>query len=136
MEDITYSYRVVAADLFDFSLVPKVSIFEHGYLLDYNIEQEQKLDYEKRLLVYTTSVTVIDKNKNEELLRFKTACVFEVKTFEQHITLLPERQFQITPAVNESMIRNSIGITRGLMCANLKQTYLNSAMLPLLPLEF
>jgi hypothetical protein len=136
MQDITHSYRIVAADLFDLILTPKVSIFEHGYLLDYSIEQDQKLDFEKKVLVYTTFVTVTDKNKNEVLLTFKTACLFEVKEFELSIQVFPERQFQVTDAVNDSMTRISIGATRGLMSAHLKNTYLASAMLPLLPFEF
>lgn len=136
MLDISHSFRIVAADLFDFKLTPKVSTFEHGYLLDYTIEQEQKLDFEKKVLIYTTFVTVTDKNSSEVLLTFKTACLFEVKEFDQSIKVLPERQFQVTPPVNDSMIRISIGVTRGLMTANLKNSYLASAMLPLLPFEF
>lgn len=136
MEDIANSYRVVTADVTAFDLMNKVSIFEHGYLLDYGIEQEQKLDFERKLMAYTTSVVIIDKNKDEQLLHFKTICFFELKNFEQHITILPERTFSLTPAVNNSMSKIAVGVTRGLMCARLKDTYISNAMLPLLPFEF
>jgi hypothetical protein len=136
MEDITHSYRVVVADVTSFELVNKDSQFEHGHVLDYSIEQEQKLDFERKFMAYTTSVVVMDKNNEEQLLDFKTICFFELKVFDQHITILPERSFKITPAVRDSMSRIAVGITRGLMCARLKDTYISNAMLPLLPFEF
>ncbi len=136
MEDITNAYRVVTADVTDFNLVNKVSLFEHGHVLDYGIEQEQKLDFDNKLMAYTTSVVIMDKNKDEQLLNFKTICFFEIKVFDQHITILPERTFKITPAVRDSMSKIAVGITRGLMCARLKDTYISNAMLPLLPFEF
>ena len=136
MEDITHSYRVVAADVTGFNLINKVSQFEHGHVIDYSIEQEQKLDFDRKLMAYATSVIVIDKDNNEQLLDFKTTCFFELKIFDQHITILPERAFKITPAVRDSMSRIAMGITRGLMCARLKDTYLSKAILPLLPFEF
>jgi len=136
MEDITHSYRVVAADVTSFNLIIKVSQFEQGHVLDYSIEQEQKLDFEHKLMAYATSVIVMDKNNNEQLLDFKSTCLFELKVFDQHITILPERAFKITPEVRDSMSRIAMGITRGLMCARLKDTYLSKAILPLLPFEF
>jgi hypothetical protein len=136
MEDITHSYRVAAADITSFNLANKVSLFEHGHVLDYSIDQEQKLDFERKLLAYTTSVVIVDKSNDEQLLDFKTICFFELKVFDQHITILPERTFKITPAVRDSMSRIAVGITRGMMCARLKDTYISNAMLPLLPFEF
>jgi hypothetical protein len=136
MEDITHSYRVVAADVTSFNLVTKVSLFEHGHTLDYGIEQEQKLDFESKLMAYTTSVVIVDKDNDEQLLEFKTVCFFELKAFDEQITILPERTFKITPAIRDSMTRVSVGITRGLMCARLKDTYISNAILPLLPFEF
>jgi hypothetical protein len=136
MEEITHSYRVVAADVTSFNLVTKVSPFERDHILDYAIEQEQKLDFERKHMAYTTSVVVMDKNNDEQLLDFKTICFFELKIFDQHITILPERTFKITPAIRDSMSRVAVGITRGLMCARLKDTYISNAILPLLPFEF
>lgn len=136
MEDIKHSYRVVAADVTGFNLVNKASKFEHGHVLDYSIEQEQKLDFERKLMAYTTSVVIVDKDNDEQLLDFKTICLFELTVFEQHITILPERTFKITPAVRDSMSKIALGITRGLMSAALKDTYISKAMLPLLPFEF
>lgn len=136
MEDITNSYRVVTADVAVFDLVNKVSIFEQGYLLDYGVEQEQTLDFERKLIAYTTTVSIIDKHNEEQLLHFKTISFFELEDFDQHITILPERTFSLTPAVNNSMSKIALGVTRGLMCARLKDTYIANAMLPLLPFEF
>jgi len=136
MEDITNSYRVVAAEVTSFTLVDKASQFEHGQALGYGIEQDQKLDIERKLLSYTTSIVVTNKDTDEQLLDFKTICFFELTVFDQHITILPERTFKITPTVRDSMSRIAVGITRGLMCARLKDTYFSNAMLPLLPFEF
>lgn len=136
MEDITHSYRVVAADVTSFNLVTKVTSFERDHVLDYAIEQEQKLDFERKLMAYTTSVVLMDKTDDEQLLDFKTICFFELKVFDQHITILPERTFKMTPAIKDSMSRIAVGITRGLMCARLKDTYIPNAILPLLPFEF
>jgi len=136
MEDITHSYRIVAANVTDFNLVNKTSQFEHGHVLGYGIEQDQKLDFERKLMVYTTSVVVTNKDNDEQLLDFKTICFFELKVFDQHITILPEGNFKITPVVRDSMSRVAVGITRGLMCAQLKDSYISNAILPLLPFEF
>lgn len=136
MEDITHSYRIVAADVTSFNLVNKASKFEHGHVLGYGIEQDQKLDFERKLMAYTTSVVISNKDTDEQLLDFKAICFFELKVFDQHITILPERTFSITPSVRDSMSRVAVGITRGLMCARLKDTYISNAMLPLLPFEF
>ena len=136
MEDITHSYRVVAADVASFNLVYKTSGLEHGQVLGYSVEQDQKLDFERKLMAFTTSVIVSDKDTDEHLLDFKTVCFFELKVFDQHITILPGRTFKITPAVRDSMSRIAVGITRGLMCAQLKDTYISSTILPLLPFEF
>jgi hypothetical protein len=136
MEDITHSYRVVAADVTGFELVNKDSSFGHGHVLDFSIEQEQKLDFERKVMAYITSVVVVNKSNEEQLLNFKTICFFEPKIFDQHITILPERTFKITSAVRDSMSRVAMGITRGIMCARLKDTYISNAILPLLPFEF
>ena len=136
MEEITHSYRVIAADVTSFNRVTKVSLSTHGHVLDYGIEQEQKLDFERKIMAYTTSVVVNDKNGDEQLLDFKTICFFELRSFDQHITILPERTFKITPTIKDSMSRVAVGITRGLMCARLKDTYISNAILPLLPFEF
>jgi|SRR5581483_210275 len=136
MEDITHSYRVVAADVTSFNLISKASRLEHGHVLDYSIEQDQTLDFDRKLMVYSTSVIVVDKGNGEQLLDFKTICFFELKVFDQHITILPERTYKITPVVRDSMSRIALGITRGLMCARLKDTYISNAILPLLPFEF
>jgi hypothetical protein len=136
MEDITHSYRVVAADVTSFNLINKSSQFEHGHVLDYSVEQDQQLDFERKLMAYTTSVIVVDKGNDEQLLDFKTICFFELKVFDQHITILPERTFRINPVVRDSMSRIALGISRGLMCARLKDTYMSKAILPLLPFEF
>jgi hypothetical protein len=136
MEDIMHSYRIVAADVTGFNLVNKASQFEHGHVLGYGVEQDQKLDFERKLIAYTTSVVLTNKDTDEQLLDFKTICFFELKVFDQHITILPERAFKITPTVRESMSRVAVGITRGLMCARLKDTYISNAILPLLSFEF
>ena len=136
MEDITYSYRVVAADITAFNLVDKASLFEQDHVLDYSIEQEQKSDFERKVMAYTTSVVIVNRTTNEQLLDFKTICFFELKAFDQHITILTETTFKITPVIRDSMSRVAVGITRGLMCARLKETYLSNAILPLLPFEF
>jgi|APAra7269096979_1048534.scaffolds.fasta_scaffold00895_10 hypothetical protein len=136
MEDITHSYRIVATNITDFQLVNKASQFEHGHVLDYGIEQDQKLDFERKLIAYTTSVIISNREKDEQLLDFKTICFFELKFFDQHIAVLPEKNFKITPSIRDSMSRIAVGITRGLMCAQLKDTYISNAILPLLPFEF
>lgn len=136
MEDITHSYRIVAADVTAFNLVAKTSPLEHNHRLDYAVEQEQKLDFERKLMFFTTAVVILDKNNDEQLLDLKTICFFELKVFDQYITILPERTFKITTALKDSMSRITVGLTRGLMCARLKDTYLSSAILPLLPFEF
>ncbi|SJZ43841.1 hypothetical protein SAMN04488128_101221 [Chitinophaga eiseniae] len=136
MEDITHSYRIVAANVINSSLVEKGSQFEHGHVLGYGIEQDQKLDNERKLIVYTTSVIIVKKETDERLFDFKTICFFELKDFDQHVTSLQERAYNITPIVRDSMSKIAVGITRGLMCAQLKDTYISNAMLPLLPFEF
>jgi|SRR6185312_9812645 len=136
MEDVTHSYRIVAADVTVFNLINKASKFEHGHVLGYGIEQDQKLDFERKLIAYTTSVVITNKDTDEQLLDFKAICFFELKVFDQYITILPERTFNITQAVRDSMSRVAVGVSRGLMCARLKDTYISNAMLPLLPFEF
>lgn len=136
MEDITHSYRIVAANIINSSLADNGNQLEHGHVLGYGIEQDQKLDIERRLIMYTTSVTIINKETEGKIFDFKTICFFELKDFDKHALSLQEKTYNITPAIRDSMSKIAVGITRGLMCAHLRDTYIAGAMLPLLPFEF
>lgn len=131
-----HSYRIVAADVTDFDLVAKPRQFKHGHVLGYEIEQNQKVDAERKLLIYTTSVVITNKETEEQLLVFKTICFFEMKVFDQYIITLQDKTIKILPTIGESMSRAAVGTTRGLMCAQLKNTYISNAILPILPFEF
>lgn len=129
-------YRIIAAEVISFDILPKVGILFQAALLDYDIEQEQKLNVEKHLLIFNNTVTIRVKETEEQLVTMKAVIIFEIHNFEKVVMLPEPNQFTLPREMNNSMSRIAIGVTRGMLAGKLKGTYIPNAILPLLPFEY
>ncbi len=136
MVETENSFRIIAAEVISFDLLPKVSILFQAGLLDYDIEQEQKLNVQKHLLIFDTKVTIRVKETEEQLVSMKAVIIFEIRDFEKTVKFPESDQFSLPREMNNSMSRIAIGATRGLLAGRLKGTYIPNAILPLLPFEY
>ncbi len=136
MVTLQNSFRIVATEIISFEIVPKVSILFKPGLLDYDIEQAQKVNTEKQLLFFDTIVRISLKETSEQLVTMQSVAVFEIRDFEKMVTLVEPAQFSISRELSDSMGRIATGATRGLLAGKLKGTYLPNAILPLLPFEY
>ncbi|MBN8837209.1 MAG: hypothetical protein J0I09_08120 [Sphingobacteriia bacterium] len=137
MVEIENSFKIIAGEIIEFDIKPHLDIsFSNDFLLAYDIEQEQQLNKEKRLLFFNTSVGIRKKETGELLVSLKALTVFEIRDFEKNVQLIEPNQFSLPREINTSMSRIAVSVTRGLLSGKLKDTYLPHAILPLLPFEY
>ncbi|SFD47113.1 hypothetical protein SAMN05518672_10278 [Chitinophaga sp. CF118] len=137
MTEIESPYQIIAADITHFEVQPSVNIsIAPSHILDYDVEQEQKLNAKKRLLLLTTSVKIRSKKTGELIIAMECIIVFKIRDFEKTVYLLEPDQFSLLQEVSISINKISIGVTRGLLSGKLTATFLSGAILPLLPFEY
>lgn len=100
-------------------------------LLNFNIGIEQRIDSEKRLVTVVLNISVANNPKNEQVyFNIITGCTFELEEIE---SLIDEKTQLVNLPEQVAVLLNSISIstTRGIMFSELKGTYLQGAILPI-----
>lgn len=122
-------------ELMSFSILPQQSHDHVNEIFQFNVQQEQKANQEKRLIIIFTTVTVADVDVNNTLANILVACGFEIPAFDDIIKRDKEDNFLIPHDLNISLNRIAIATTRGILYAQLRGSYLQDTLLPIVPIE-
>ncbi|MET7000096.1 hypothetical protein [Chitinophaga defluvii] len=129
------AFKIQGIELVSFSIQPQQATAFHKDALEFNIQQEQKTNAEKRLLIVFTTVTIKEAGKNSFLANLQVACGFGVPSFESLIKSDKKGNFILPHDLNIAISGIAIATTRGILYAQLRGSYLQNLILPLLPIE-
>jgi hypothetical protein len=124
-------------ELLSFSLLPEPSAGNREKQLSYefNVQQEQKTNVDKQLVIVFTTVTVTQAGSTQPLASVTVACGFGITMFEGTLTRQTNGEYLIPADIGQAVSRGATGITRGILYSQLRGSYLQDCILPLLPGE-
>lgn len=128
-------YKIHGIELVSFSIQPQQAREYGRDTFEFNIQQEQKTNAEKRLIIVFTTVTIKEVAKDSSLANLQVACGFEIPSFESLVKKDKEGNFLIPHDLNIAVNRIAIATTRGILYAQLRGSYLQNSTLPVLPIE-
>lgn len=128
-------YRIHGIELVSFSIQPQQAREYGKDTFEFNIQQEQKTNSEKRLIIVFTTVTIKEVGTDSSIANLQAACGFEIPSFEEFIKKDKEGNFLIPHDLNIALSRIAIATTRGILYAQLRGSYLQNSTLPILPIE-
>jgi hypothetical protein len=100
----------------------------------FNVQQEQKTNAEKRLVIIFTKITIKEPKQQISIVTLEVACGFEFPDFE-HIFKMKDGSYLISHELNNNLGRISVATCRGILYSQLRGSYLQNSTLPLLPIE-
>ena len=128
-------FKIHGIELISFSIQPLQVREYHKEAFEFNIQQEQKTNAEKRLIIVFTTVTIRETEKDLILAQLQVGCGYEVSDFESFLKREKDGTFLIPHELNISVSRISLATTRGILYTQLRGSYLQNSTLPLLPIE-
>lgn len=129
------AFKIHGIEIVSFSIQPQQATEYRKDTFEFNIQQEQKTNAEKRLLIVFTTVSIKETGKDSFLANLQVACGFEIPSFENLVKKDKNGNFLIPHDLNIAISRIAIATTRGVLYAQLRGSYLQNSALPLLPIE-
>lgn len=128
-------FKIHGIELITFSIQPQSAREYPKDIFEFNIQQEQKTNAERRLIIVFTTITIKETGKDIFLANLQVACGFEISSFEELIKKDKEGNFLIPHDLNIAVNRIAVATTRGILYAQLRGSYLQNSTLPVLPIE-
>jgi hypothetical protein len=131
------SFKLHGIEQLSFSLAPQPSaaIGERQVNYEFNIQQEQKTNVEQKLVIVFTTVKVMKPGNAAPLAALTTACGFDISLFDTTVVKAPNEEYLIVNETGSAISRLATGVTRGILYSQLRGSYLQDFILPLLPGE-
>lgn len=129
------SLKIHGIELIAFSIQPRLAGKYQKDRFEFNIQQELKINPAKRLLIVFTTVTGKEIDKDQTLVNLQVACGFEIPSAGVSVKKDKEGNFTIPRDVQVAAGSIATATTRGILYAQLRGSYLQNAILPLLPTE-
>lgn len=136
MDLMNVNFQLKGIELLEFSLKnPQIPLnLERTY--NFNINIEQRINNEEKLVIVITSVDLIHEEDQQCHASIKTSCIFVVENLENftlpdsNVVNLPD-QFVVT------LNSISLSTTRGIMFSSFKGTFMHNVYLPIVnPSDF
>ena len=99
--------------------------FKFDWIVDLRVSEEQKL------VAAITDIAIVWVNGEKEIAKFKTVCAFEFPDFANIFTLIEEKKYDVPVEIEIFMKSTALTTSRGMLYSELKGTYLNGLVLPL-----
>lgn len=128
-------FRLNGIELISFSILPHDTGAASGETFEFNIRQEQKTHAEKKLIIIFTAITITGLEKRDVLSSLEVATGFVIPSFDSIISKKSGGEYVIPHELNMAISRISVGTARGVLYSQLRGTYLQQSILPLLDFE-
>ena len=120
-----------AIDLISKKIAPRgaqpISPTDYGF----NFKVAINASAERKTAVVVTEISIELSTDNSELAKFHTAMYFEFKDFETIFKKIDEERFDIPIELEILMKSVALSTTRGIIYSEVRGTYLDAAVLPL-----
>lgn len=133
--DNVQPFSIHGIELITFSILPLPGAENINDAFEFNIQQEQKTNAEKHLVIIFTHVIIKEPGADSFLATIQVACGFEISSFETIIKKDRENNFLIPHELNVSLNRIAVATTRGILYVQLRGSYLQNTTLPIVPFE-
>lgn len=130
MDSSTIKYRIAGIELVYKSME---QMLPNGVGLQFlfDLRVEVKILAEHKIVILFVTVKIRGGDDSSELANIGVSCLFEIDDFEKHISL-NEQGLYIVPPMLETVLRPiAISTARGVMYSELRGTYLNNAIMPI-----
>ena len=128
-------FRLHGIELLSFSLTEPPVSDKSIKSFQFNFEQNQKAEREKKLIVNIVTIKINDTKSKAQLAYVKIACGFEIAAFHEVVKEGSHGEAIIDHALNINLSKIAAATARGVLFSQLKGSYLHRAMLPILPFE-
>lgn len=130
MEQNNVNFQIKGIELLEMNLKHPQIPLELERTYNFNINIEQRINNEEKLVIVVTSVDLIHEEDQQCHASIKTSCIFLIENFKDFIVAntnqvnLPD-QFVVT------LNSISLSTTRGMMFTNFKGTFMHNVFLPI-----
>jgi hypothetical protein len=128
-------FKLHGIELISFSVYPQPDREYPKSVFEFNINQEQKTNDEKKIIIVFTSVTIRASGNETILASIYVACGFEFSSFEEIFKKNTAGIYLIPQDLSTSINRISIATTRGILYSQLRGSYLQGSTIPILDIE-
>jgi hypothetical protein len=101
-------------------------------IFHFDIRVDTKVKAENNLVIPFVEVKIRDGDNPDYLATFVIACLFDVKDFASHVNVNENGLHVVPPHLVTVLHQISISTARGIIYSELRGTYLNSAIMPVL----
>ena len=127
----TYNIRFTGIELVHKSMKEPTKPLEANTKFNFNFLADLKVSPPLKIAGVMTEVTILNEEE-QELAHFKIMCVFELPEFDEIFTKVEENKYD-TPVDLEIMLKaTGISTIRGVIFSELRGTYLQGALMPLI----
>lgn len=133
MANSAINYRLVAIELVHKNM-NAVRQLEPGQPMRFDIQVEMRINAENRLVIPFVTVNIRLGEGDEQLASIGVSCLFEVDDFDRHIIKNAEGLYTVPEILEMTFRPIAISTTRGVMFSEFRGTFLNNAILPVVPL--
>lgn len=130
MEQVNVNFQIKGIELLEINLKHPQIPLELERTYNFNINIEQRINNEEKLVIVVTSVDLIHEVDQQCHASIKTSCIFLIENFQDFVVAhtnqvnLPD-QFVIT------LNSISLSTTRGIMFTGFKGTFMHNVYLPI-----
>jgi len=130
-EEEPINFRFAAIQIISKSLAEvKPEIINKSFNANFDIKVDTRVNADLHFVIPFIMVKIRDGDESESLAEFTIACYFEVLEFDKFIKLNENDLYQV-PAPLESILRPvSISTARGIIYSELRGTYLQNTIMP------
>lgn len=104
----------------------------NGFIFD--VKVEVKVNAPNKIVLPVVTVTIKESSNKIELANFGVSCFFQIEDFEKYIVLDSKGLYTIPYYLDDAIRPIAVSTTRGIMFSELRGTYLNGAVLPIVNL--
>ena len=127
--ETSVNFQIKAVELIESCINPPVNPLAAETLFNFDLNLEHRINPEDDVLIVVCSVAVFNENREEQLGKLKSGCVYLIKNLKQFLN--PEtKALELPEPLATALNSVSISTTRGLMFSMFRGTFLHNAVLP------
>ena len=130
MEPVNVNYQLKGIELLEINLKHLQIQLNQERTYHFNINIEQRINNEEKLVVVITSVDLIYEEDNQTHASIKTSCIFSIENFQDFLTG-PTDKVNFPDQFIVTLNSISLSTTRGIMFTSFKGTFMHNVLLPI-----
>ena len=131
----TVTYKISAIETLDLEMKhPKQQNIDFN-TFHFDLKLQHRINAEKKLVFVITNITIMDKEKSNQVGYLETSCIFEVENFNDYLSSDNDNNAKFPDTFINEINSMAISTTRGIMFSEFKGTFLHKAVLPVFQTE-